>query len=127
MKTINKAILIVLAIALISTGIFFVSANNSNNLLNKNLKESYIKLISDDFEEIEEIEDNNEKEDVSITGSSLEKASKKALKYIGEGKVTDSEIGDEEGYYEIEITLNNGKEVDVHLDENFNVLSIEYE
>ena len=127
MKTINKSILIVLAIALISTGIFFVSANNSNNLLDKNLKESYIKLISDDSEEIEEIEDNNEKEDVSITGSSLEKASKKALKYIGEGKVTDSEIGDEEGYYEIEITLNNGKEVDVHLDENFNVLSIEYE
>jgi len=34
---------------------------------------------------------------------------------------------DEEGYYEIEITLDNGKEMDVHLDENFNVLSVEYD
>lgn len=127
MKTTSKVILIVLAIALISASVFFVSANNSNNILEKNLKEFPIKLISDDSNEIEEIEDENEKEDVPITGSSLEKASKKALEYIGEGKVTDSEIGDEEGYYEIEITLNNGKEVDVHLDENFNILSVEYE
>jgi uncharacterized membrane protein YkoI len=69
----------------------------------------------------------NEEEDIPITGNALEKASLAALDYIGEGEVTDSEIGDEEGYYEIEITLNNGNEVDVHLDKNFNVLSTEYE
>ena len=62
---------------------------------------------------------------VPITGNALETASAVALEYLGEGKVTDTEIGDEEGYYEIEITLDNGKEVDVHLDENFNVLSVE--
>ena len=54
-------------------------------------------------------------------------ASAAALAYIGEGRVTDSELGDEEGYYEIEITLNNGNQVDVHLDKNFNVLSTEWE
>ena len=69
----------------------------------------------------------DEEEDVPITGNALERASQAALDYIGEGSVTDSEIGDEEGYYEIEITLNDGGEVDVHLDENFNVLSVEYD
>ena len=68
-----------------------------------------------------------EEEDVPITGNALELASQAALDYIGEGRVTDSEIGDEEGYYEIEITLDSGGEVDVHLDENFNILSIEYD
>jgi uncharacterized membrane protein YkoI len=68
---------------------------------------------------------NNEENDNPITGTTLIKASKVALDYIGEGKVTDTEIYDEEGYYEIEITLSNGNEVDVHLDETFNVLSVE--
>jgi uncharacterized membrane protein YkoI len=73
--------------------------------------------------EIVSIED--EEVDEPITGTALERASQAALDYIGEGRVTDSEIGDEEGYYEIEITLDDGDEVDVHLDENFNVLSVE--
>ncbi len=71
--------------------------------------------------------EEDEAPDVPITGTALEKASAAALKYIGEGRVTDTEIGDEEGYYEIEIRLDNGREVDVHLDENFNVLSTEYD
>ena len=69
---------------------------------------------------------NDEEIDEPITGSALERASQVALDYIGQGRVTDSEIGDEDGYYEIEITLDNGREVDVHLDENFKVLSTEY-
>lgn len=68
-----------------------------------------------------------ESEDVPITGSALERASAAALNHIGEGEVTETEIGDEEGYYEIEITLDNGQEVDVHLDEDFNVLSTEWD
>ena len=75
----------------------------------------------------EEEEQEDEEEDVAITGTALERASTAALKHIGEGRVTDTEVGDEEGYYEIEIRLNNGGEVDVHLDEDFNVLSTEYE
>jgi uncharacterized membrane protein YkoI len=70
---------------------------------------------------------NTEEVDVPITGTPLEMASAAALAHIGEGRITDSEIGDEEGYYEIEITLPNGDEVDVHLDENYHVLSTEYD
>jgi len=66
-----------------------------------------------------------EEVDVPITGTPLELASAAALDYLGEGRVTDTEIGDEEGYYEIEVTLDNGEEVDVHLDRNFKVLSVE--
>ncbi|MBI2045047.1 hypothetical protein HYT23_03240 [Candidatus Pacearchaeota archaeon] len=94
-------------------------------------EKSSVKVIySDDLEEDETGEDadgDNEERDAPITGSALDKASESALAYIGEGRVTDTEIGDEEGYYEIEITLNNGREADVHLDENFNVLSVEYD
>ena len=70
-------------------------------------------------------EDALEGEDTPITGEALERASQAALDYLGEGRVTDAEIGDEEGYYEIEVTLDNGRQVDVHLDENFNVLGQE--
>lgn len=73
----------------------------------------------------EAAEDEAEGPDVAITGEALEKASAAALEYMGEGRVTDTEVGDEEGYYEIELTLDDGSEVDVHLDENFNVLGHE--
>jgi hypothetical protein len=36
--------------------------------------------------------------------------------------VTGSEVGDEEGAYEVEVTRDDGSQVDVHLDKNFNVL-----
>jgi len=73
------------------------------------------------------IDIETEGEDFQIAGSSLDRASQAALAYIGEGRVTDSETGDEEGYYEIEITLDNGNEVDVHLNENFEITSAEYD
>ena len=57
-----------------------------------------------------------------ITGDALTKASAAALHYTGGGTVTGSEIGDEEGYYEVEVTLQDGSEVDVHLDQNFAVI-----
>ena len=68
-------------------------------------------------------EDQAEGPDVAITGEALDKASKAALDHVGEGRVTDTEVGDEEGFYEVEVTLDNGDEVDVHLDEDFTVLS----
>ncbi len=60
-----------------------------------------------------------------ITGEALERASAAALEYLGEGRVTDTEVGDEDGYYEVEVTLDDGSEVDVHLDETFTVLGRE--
>ena len=41
--------------------------------------------------------------------------------------MTDTEQGDEDAFYEVEVTLNNGKEVDVHLDKQFKVVSVEAE
>jgi len=57
-----------------------------------------------------------------ITGDALTKASAAALAYTGEGKVTETEVGDEDSYYEVEVTLDNGKQIDVQLDASFNVV-----
>lgn len=62
-----------------------------------------------------------------ITGSALDKASAAALEHTGEGRVTDTEIGDEESLYEIEVTLDDGSETDVQLDADFNVVGSEAE
>jgi hypothetical protein len=61
--------------------------------------------------------------DTPITGAALVSASEAALAYTGEGTVTDTEVGDEESYYEVEVTLNDGSEVDVQLDESFAFVS----
>ncbi|MFG1664960.1 PepSY domain-containing protein [Streptomyces sp. Y7] len=66
-----------------------------------------------------------EDNETPISGPALEKASAAALAHTGEGKVTDTEVGDEEGYYEVEVTLDNGKQADVHLDKDFKVLGTE--
>ena len=76
-------------------------------------------------DETNDADDANEGADVPITGDALEQASNAALDYIGEGRVTETEVGDEEGYYEVEITRDNGSQVDVHLDEAFNILGHE--
>src|SRR5919109_155 len=57
------------------------------------------------------------------TGPGIEKAKRIALDHTNGGRVTGTEIGDEEGYYEIEVTRDDGSQVDVHLDRDFNVLS----
>jgi uncharacterized membrane protein YkoI len=58
-----------------------------------------------------------------ITGPAREQASAAALAATGGGRVTDTEVGDDESYYEVEVTLDDGSEVDVQLDENFNVVT----
>ncbi len=70
-------------------------------------------------------ESEQEGPDRPITGEALDRASAAALEYIGQGRVTGTEVGDEEGYYEIEVTLDGGGQVDVHLDQGFNVLGRE--
>jgi hypothetical protein len=57
-----------------------------------------------------------------ITGEALAQASAAALEYTGQGTVTGTEVGDEESYYEVEVTLDNGNQVDVQLDESFAVV-----
>jgi uncharacterized membrane protein YkoI len=68
--------------------------------------------------------DDNE---APITGEALEKASAAALAHTGGGRVSDTEVGDEDSYYEVEVTLPDGRQVDVQLDEHFNVVGDELE
>jgi hypothetical protein len=57
-----------------------------------------------------------------ITGSALDQAKSAALQHTGGGQVTATEVRDEEGYYEVEVKKDDGSQVDVHLDRNFNLL-----
>ncbi len=57
-----------------------------------------------------------------ITGQALEQAKTAALKHTGQGTVSDSEVGDEESYYEVEVSLPDGRQTDVQLNEQFQVV-----
>src|SRR5262245_14406313 len=67
-------------------------------------------------------DDENEQ---AISGAALEQASDAALAHTGGGEVTETEVGDEESYYEVEVTLDDGSQVDVQLDRDYNVVSSE--
>jgi hypothetical protein len=57
-----------------------------------------------------------------IRGSALDKTSAAALEHTGGGRVTETEAGDEESYYEVEVTRDDGSQVDVQLDRGFDVV-----
>ena len=56
------------------------------------------------------------------SGPDMERAKSIALDHTKGGRVTGTELDDEEGYYEVEVTKDDGSQVDVHLDRNFNIL-----
>jgi hypothetical protein len=57
-----------------------------------------------------------------IPAGALDRARAVALDRTGGGRVTATEVRDEEGYYEVEVKRGDGSQVDVHLDRNFKVL-----
>ena len=63
--------------------------------------------------------------DRPIEGGALDKAEQAALEETGGGTVTETEVGDEESMYEVEVTLEDGRQVDVQLDESFEVVGSE--
>jgi uncharacterized membrane protein YkoI len=63
----------------------------------------------------------------AITGDELDKASVAALAHTGGGVVTGTEVDDEESFYEVEVTTDEGRQVDVQLDRGFKVVSGERE
>jgi uncharacterized membrane protein YkoI len=65
-------------------------------------------------------EDSSEQQ---ATGPGIEKAKSVALEHTNGGRVTGTEVGDEEGYYEVEVIREDGSQVDVHLDRDYNVMS----
>ena len=76
-------------------------------------------------------EDAAEGEDTPISDQdALEKASHAALAWLETehgttGTVSATEVGDEESHYEIEVTLDDGRQVDVQLTERFEVLGLD--
>jgi hypothetical protein len=65
--------------------------------------------------------------DEQLSGEELDRAGTAAIEETGGGEVTDTEADDEESAYEVEVTLDDGSEVDVQLDESFAVVSAENE
>ncbi len=63
--------------------------------------------------------------DRAITGTALDRAEDAALAETAGGRVTETEVGDEESMYEVEVTLEDGSQVDVQLDRSFNVVGSE--
>jgi uncharacterized membrane protein YkoI len=66
---------------------------------------------------------DDDEQETPISGAELERASAAALASTGGGTVTETEVGDEDSYYEVEVTLDDGSQVDVQLDRDFNVVS----
>ncbi|MCW2687319.1 MAG: hypothetical protein JWR37_2209 [Mycobacterium sp.] len=64
-------------------------------------------------------DDSNE---TPITGDALTQASAAALTFTGGGTITQTKVGDEESYYQVEVTLADGRQTDVQLDQQFHVV-----
>ena len=62
-------------------------------------------------------------DDGTLSSGDREKASAAALAYVGGGAVTDADVGDgdDQHAYEVEVTLPNGTDIDVELDDAFAV------
>lgn len=59
----------------------------------------------------------------AIAGDARSQAISAALKHTGGGNATETEVGDEEGAYEVEVSRADGSQVDVHLNSDFKVIS----
>ena len=66
-------------------------------------------------------------QDRPIPSADLEQAEQAAIDETGGGTVTETEVDDEESKYEVEVTLDNGQQIDVQLDEDFQVVGTEQE
>ena len=64
-------------------------------------------------------------DDQPLTGSTYDRAVEAALEHTGGGEVTETEAGDDGAAYGVEIRLPDGRQVEVNLDENFNVIGQE--
>jgi Peptidase propeptide and YPEB domain len=68
---------------------------------------------------------DDDAQDRPIPAADLEQAERAALEKTGGGTVTETEVGDEESKYEVEVTLDDGTQVDVQLDADFEVVGTE--
>jgi hypothetical protein len=68
---------------------------------------------------------NSPNDDQPLGGSALDKAAAAALEHTGGGTVIETEIGDGGAAYGVEIRLDDGSVVEVHLDTAFKVIGQE--
>lgn len=59
--------------------------------------------------------------DPSLTGSVLERATEAALRHTGGVSVVESEVGEGSAAYEVAVLLEDGRVVEVQLDDDFRV------
>src|SRR5918996_3993629 len=64
-------------------------------------------------------------EEQPLAGSDLEQATAAALEHTGGGTVVETEVGDDGAAYGVEIRLDDGRVVEVALDERFRVIGQE--
>ena len=64
-------------------------------------------------------------DDKPLTGSNLQKATAAALVHTGGGTVVETDVGDDGAAYGVEVRLDDGRVVEVNLDENFDVVGQE--
>jgi hypothetical protein len=61
-------------------------------------------------------------DDRPLTGSDLERATAAALAHTGGGTVIETEVGDDEAAYGVEVRLDDGRVVEVTLNADFQVV-----
>jgi uncharacterized membrane protein YkoI len=64
-------------------------------------------------------------DDQELTGSTRDQAVDAALKATGGGTVTETEMGDDGAAYGVEVLLSDGRQVEVNLDRELNVIGQE--
>ena len=64
-------------------------------------------------------------DDAQLTGESRDKAIAAAKAHVGEGEVTDTELGDDGAAYGVEIRKPDGLQVEVNLDKDYKVTGTE--
>ena len=64
-------------------------------------------------------------DDQPLTGTTRDRAIAAALEATGGGTVTETEVGDDGAAYSVEVQLADGSQVEVNLDENFDVIGQE--
>jgi uncharacterized membrane protein YkoI len=64
-------------------------------------------------------------DDQPLRGNTYDRATRAALDHVGEGRVTETEVGDDGAAYGVEVRLSDGSQVEVQIDENFTATGVE--
>jgi len=112
MRNSTRALIAAAAVASVGLGGFGIAAATSGDGSNEPTAE----VVEDD---------GPGEADSPITGTALDRGVAAALEHTGGGEVTETEMGDDGAAYGVEIRLDDGSQVEVNLDADFNVIGSE--